>query len=253
VREHALPDGEGRSQVLAEKLLFGVLLDGADQLTVHFDLVLLALFRDDVGSLLLFENFSFAVTDLLGLGAAEVFVVHRLRDVHASNVDLGLGGNDVDLVDPSKRASVDAERTGDEQKTGSQLLQEHHALSLVDAGHEDQDSAGSDRRTQLAGVLAERLLVGGLSLLAGLRGQSAGSLVELNDALVAILLAADLLLHRRCLLGDRRLLSLLVLDKSGLLVIHLGSGKPHDPTIDLNVAGSVSHGSFFLLFLNTFT
>merc|ERR1719403_208473 len=144
VREHALPDGEGRSQVLAEKLLFGVLLDGADQLTVHFDLVLLALFRDDVGGLLLFENFSFAVTDLLGLGATKVFVVHRLGDVHASNVDLGLGGNDVDLVDPSKRASVDAERTGDEQKTGSQLLQEHHALSLVDAGHEDQDSAGSD-------------------------------------------------------------------------------------------------------------
>merc|ERR1712136_351154 len=119
---------------------------------------------------------------------------------------------------------------------------------FVDAGHEDQDSTGSDRRAQLAGVLAEGLLVGGLSLLAGLRGQSAGSLVELNDALVAILLTADLLLHRRCLLSDRRLLSLLVLDKSGLLVIHLGSGKPHDPTIDLNVAGSVSHGYFFVGF-----
>ena len=48
-------------------------------------------------------------------------------------------------------------------------------------------------------MLAERLFVRGLSLLTGLRGQSAGSLVELNDALVAILLAADLLLHRRCL------------------------------------------------------
>ena len=64
--------------------------------------------------------------------------------------NLRLGGDDVDLVDPSERASVDAERTGDEQKTGSQLLQEHHALSLVDAGHEDQDGAGSDRRAQLA-------------------------------------------------------------------------------------------------------
>jgi len=253
VREHALADGKGRSQVLTQKLLFGVLLDGTDQLTVHFDLVLLALFRDNVGGLLLLEDFSFAMTDLLGLGATEVFVIHRLRNVDARNVDLRLGGDDVDLVDPSERASVDAEGTGDEQQTRGQLLQEHHALSLVDAGHEDQDSAGSDRRTQLAGVLAEGLLVGGLSLLAGLRGQSAGSLVELNDALVAILLAADLLLHRRCLLGDRRLLSLLVLDKSGLLVIHLGSGKPHDPTIDLNVAGSVSHGYFFLLFLNIFT
>ena len=50
-------------------------------------------------------------------------------------------------------------------------------------------------------VLAERLLVGGLSLLAGLRGQSARSLVELNDALVAVLLTTNLLLHRRRLEG----------------------------------------------------
>jgi len=223
VREHALPDGEGRSQVLAEKLLFGVLLDGADQLTVHFDLVLLALFRDDVGSLLLFENFSFAVTDLLGLGAAEVFVIHRLRNIDTGNVDLGLGSNDVDLVDPSERASVDAERTGDEQKTGSQLLQEHHALSFVDAGHQDQHGARSDGGPQFTIVLAERFLVGGLPLLAALRGQSAGSLVELNDALVAVLLSADLLRHSRRLLDNWSLLCLLVLDEGGLLVVHLGS------------------------------
>jgi len=248
VREHALADGKGRSQVLTQKLLFGVLLDGTDQLTVHFDLVLLALFRDNVGGLLLLEDFSFAMTDLLGLGATEVFVIHRLRNVDARNVDLRLGGDDVDLVDPSERASVDAEGTGDEQQTRGQLLQEHHALSLVDAGHEDQDGAGSDRRAQLAVVLAERLLVGGLSLLAGLRGQSARSLVELNDALVAVLLTANLLLHRRRLFSDGSLLGLLVLDKGGLLVIHLRSGEPHDSTINLNVAGSVSHGYFFVGF-----
>ena len=46
-------------------------------------------------------------------------------------------------------------------------------------------------------VLAERLLVGGLSLLAALSGQSARSLVELNDALVAVLLTADLLRDSR--------------------------------------------------------
>ena len=38
VREHSFANGEGRSQVLAEELLLGVLLEGADQLTVHFDL-----------------------------------------------------------------------------------------------------------------------------------------------------------------------------------------------------------------------
>jgi len=223
VREHALADGERRGQILAEKLLFGVLLDGADQLPVDLNLVLLALFRDDVGGLFLLENFSFAVTDLLGLGAAEVFVIHRLRNIDTGNVDLGLGSNDVDLVDPSERASVDAERTGDEQKTGSQLLQEHHALSFVDAGHQDQHGARSDGGPQFTIVLAERFLVGGLPLLAALRGQSAGSLVELNDALVAVLLSADLLRHSRRLLDNWSLLCLLVLDEGGLLVVHLGS------------------------------
>jgi len=223
VREHSLADGEGRSQVLAKELLFGVLLDGANQLTINLNLVLLALFGDDVGGLLLLEDFSFAVTDFLGFGATEIIVVQSFGNRNARNVDLSLGGDDVDLVDPSERASVDAERTGDEQKTGSQLLQEHHALSFVDAGHQDQHGARSDGGPQFTIVLAERFLVGGLPLLAALRGQSAGSLVELNDALVAVLLSADLLRHSRRLLDNWSLLCLLVLDEGGLLVVHLGS------------------------------
>merc|ERR1719259_1237459 len=67
VREHALADGERRGQILAEQLLFGVLLNGADQLPVDLNLVFLALFGDDVGGLLLLEDFAFAVTDLLDL------------------------------------------------------------------------------------------------------------------------------------------------------------------------------------------
>jgi len=245
VREHSFANGEGRSQVLAEELLLGVLLEGADQLTVHFDLVLLALFGDDVGGLLLLEDFAFAMTDLLGLRATEVVVIQSLGDRDAGNVDLGLGGNDVDLVDPPEGASVDAERSGDEEQTGSQLLQEHDALSLVDAGDQDQHGARSDGGAKLAVVLAERLLVGGLPLLAALSGQSARSLVELNDALVAVLLTADLLRDSRRLLDDGRLLGLLVLDESGLLVVHLGSREPHDPSVDLSVAGSVSHRYFY--------
>ena len=57
---------------------------------------------------------------------------------------LGLGGDDVDLVDSPQWASVDAEGAGDEKQTGSQLLQEHDALSLVDAGDEDQYRARSN-------------------------------------------------------------------------------------------------------------
>jgi len=144
VGEHSFADGEGRGQVLAEKLLLGVLLDGADQLTVNLNLVFLALFGDNVGGLLLFEDFPFAVTDFLGLGSAEVIVVQSVRNRNPGNVDLGLGGDDVDLVDSPQWASVDAERSGDEKQTGSQLLQEHDALSLVDAGDEDQYRARSN-------------------------------------------------------------------------------------------------------------
>jgi len=208
---------------LTKELLLRILLEGAEQLTVDLDLVLLALFRDDVRRLLLLEDFAFAVTNFLRFGPAEVIVVQSLRQRHAGNVDLSLGGDDVDLVDSPQRASVDAEGTGDQQQTGSQLLQEDDALALVGAGQQDQHSPRRDGGTQFTIVLAERLLVGGLPLLAALRGQSAGSLVELNDALVAVLLSADLLRHSRRLLDDWGFLRLLVLDKGGLLVVHLGS------------------------------
>jgi len=122
VGEHSFTDGEGRGQVLAEKLLLRILLDGADQLTVDLNLILLALFGDNVGGLLLFEDFSFAVTNFLGLGSAEVIVVQSVRNRNPGNVDLCLGGDDVDLVNPSQWASVDAEWSGDEKQTGSQLL-----------------------------------------------------------------------------------------------------------------------------------
>ena len=68
---------------------------------------------------------------------------------------LCLGGDDVDLVDSPKRASVDAEGASDEQKSGGQLLQENHALSLVGAGHQNQDRAGSDGRAQFAAMTEE--------------------------------------------------------------------------------------------------
>jgi len=242
VREHSFADGEGRGQILAKELLLGILLDGADQLTVHFNLVLLALFGDDVGEFFLFEDFSFTVTNFLGLRTPEIIVVQSIRNRNAGNVDLGLGGDDVDLVDSPQGASVDAEGSRDEEQTGSQLLQEHHALSLVDAGHEDQNRAGSDGRAQLPLVLTKGLLVGSLSLLAALRGQRPRRLLELNDARVAVLLSADLLRQRRRLLNDGGFLGLLVLDEGGLLVVHLGSRKSHDPSVDLDVAGSVSHG-----------
>jgi len=241
VREHSFADGKGRSQVLAEELLLGVLLQGADQLTVDLDLILLSLFRDDVGGLFLFEDFAFSMADLLGLGATEVIVVQSFGHVDSGNINLSLGGDDVDLVDSPERASVDAERAGDQQKPGSQLFQKDDALSLVNAGQQDQNGARSDGGTKLAVMLTKWLLVGGLPLLAGLRGQSARHFVELDDALIAVLLTADLFGHGRCLLDHRGFSGGLVLDEGGLLVVHLGSGEPHDPAVDLHVSRRVSH------------
>merc|ERR1711931_183026 len=246
VREHSFADGKGRSQILAEELLLRVLLQSADQLTINFDLILLALFRDDVSGLLLLEDFAFSVTNLLCLGPTEIFVVHGLGNVHSGNVDLGFSGNDVDLVGSPKRASIDAEWSSDEQKSGCQLLQEDDALSLVDSSQNDQNRAGSDGRTQFTVVLAKRLLIRCLSLLAGLRGQSAWHFLQLDDTLIAVLLTADLLGHSSGLLNDWGLLRLLVLDEGSLLVVHLGSREPHDPSVDLYVSRSVSH-SFFLV------
>ena len=78
---------------------------------------------------------------------------------------LGFGGNDVDLVDSPKRASVDAEWSSDEQKSGGQLLQEDDALSLVDSSQNDQNRAGSDGRTQFTAGRMEK----GIHILAKLR------------------------------------------------------------------------------------
>merc|ERR1711872_854723 len=251
VREHSLADGEGRSQVLAEKLLLRVLLQGAEELTVNLDLVLLALFRDDIRSLLLLEDFAFAVTNFLRFGPAEVIVVQSLRQRHAGNVDLSLGGDDVDLVDPPERASVDAERSGDQQQTGSQLLQKDDAFALVSAGQQDQHGPWRDGRTQFAIVLAERLLVGGLPLLAALRGQRSRHLLQLDDSLFPVLLTAKFFRHRRRLLDDCGLLRRLVLNEGGLLVVHFGAREPHDASVDLYVSSSVSH--LYFLFIQKFS
>ena len=57
----------------------------------------------------------------------------------------------------------------------------------------------------------------------------------------------DCQIYSTHLFDNRRLLSLLVLDEGSLLVVHLGSREPHDPSVDLHVSRSVSHSLFFSL------
>ena len=54
------------------------------------------------------------------------YTTHRDRgDVH-----LGLGGDQISLVDPAKGAAVVLHGAGDENETGTQLLQHYHTLAL---------------------------------------------------------------------------------------------------------------------------
>jgi len=247
VREHSFADGERRCQVLAQKLFLRVGLDGSQDLLVHFNLVSFSLIRDDVGLFLLLEDLALAVTDLLGLLATEVLVIHVVWHLHVADVDLGLCGNAIDLVDASHRASVDAEWPSHEQQARRQLLQEHNALSLVYAGNHDQDSARGDGGAQFVLVLAEGLLVVGETLGAALRGQRAGRLGQLHKASIAILFTADLFRYGGRRLDCNFLLGLFILDKGGLLVVHLGPRKPHDPSVDPHVPRRVSHGTLSYL------
>jgi len=230
---------------LAKQLLFRILLDGGQKLFVHVNLVGLPLLGDCVGLFLLLKDLALAVTDLLGLLAAEVFIINVVRNGDPRDINLGLGSNAVDLIDPSHGTPIDTERSGDKQKSRGQLLQENHTLALVDSGDHDEDGARSDGGAELVVVLTEGLLVVGKTLGAALGRQRPRGLGQLDDTLFAVLFASNFFGHGRCLLDNNFLLCLFVFDEGSLLVVHLGTGKPHDSSTDLCVSRSVSHYQYF--------
>ena len=99
------------SELLVKVLLeHGDLLHALDEGSIHSLLVGLALLRDhglrvtagsDTYHVLLGEEFG----SLHG-GGLEVGVVHSGRDLHAGDIDLGGGGNDVSLVHTAERHLV---------------------------------------------------------------------------------------------------------------------------------------------------
>lgn len=97
--------------------------------------------------------------------------VGKVGELEARDVDRGLGGNDVGLVDAAQSDAVDAVWARDEQQARRQLAQEHDALSSVAAGQQDQHGAGGDALAQgdggksLAGLLAVLALDGHLARL----------------------------------------------------------------------------------------
>ena len=67
-------------------------------------------------------------------------------------VDPGGSSNSVRLVYPSQRNAVDSERSGNQQQTTLQLLQEHYPLPPEPSSQQNQDGSRGDPRTELCGA-----------------------------------------------------------------------------------------------------
>ena len=69
--------------------------------------------------------------------------------VNAADVDLCPGGDNVAGVDTSERNTVDLERTGDEEYTLVEGLQENDTLSTEATGEENENGTGLERGARL--------------------------------------------------------------------------------------------------------
>merc|ERR1712227_49167 len=166
-----------------------------------------------------------AALGLLGLGslsALEIIIIDVFRHFHGRNIHTSLGSQKVVLVDSPHRATVQFQRSGDEDEPGGQLFENNHTLSLVSSSEDDSDGSGLQRRSQSPLLLGEKLF-----------GSSSGRLVQcryvISQALdtdhtcTSVLCSIDLLFNKsRCRLGG--LLGGLLLDElvDGLLVVSLG-------------------------------
>ena len=167
----ALCQTESSLQVFGQVLL---LLDGRNDSFV--DSLLVDSFR--FGELFLLLGFTVSEEFFLRRGAAldgsldKVGIVDlfvdlnaRKKSVRLSNsmsekictyrdaleVNPGGGSNNVRLVYPSQRDTVDPERTSNQQQSTLQLLQENNPLSPEPPSQQNQNRSRSDRRTKLGG------------------------------------------------------------------------------------------------------
>jgi len=191
-------------QVGLERGLVWVRLDGIEKLLVNVELSLLALIVHLVLLLLDVEDLSLGGLLLLGLDAIEESVLEVRGDGDLADVDLGLGGGHVLLVDATKWATVELERAGDEQETRRELLEEDNTLASMATSDQDEDGAWRDALSERVGVLREGLSVGAKLLRLVL------SWVEAWESLSSDLSRATVLVAADGLLGDARGLGLLL-------------------------------------------
>ena len=88
---------------------------------------------------------------LLGGVVAGEHLVGHLGHVDTGNVDLGGGGDGVDLVNALKRNAVDLVGASDQKEAGSELLEADDTLSAETASEEDEHGSGDDAGSKLSG------------------------------------------------------------------------------------------------------
>jgi len=214
-----------------------VLLDGGQELSVNVELRLLALLVHFVLLLLDVKNLALGgLLRLLGLDAIEEGVLQVLRHVHLAQVELGLGGDDVVLIDATQRATVQLERTRDEQQARLELLQEDDTFASMTTSDEDEHGAWRDGAAKRVLVLREVLCVGTELLRLVLGRVEAWESSDADFTRAAVLVALELLLDDASLLGGILALRLLALvgllplldEPEAALVEHATVRQAHD-------------------------
>mmetsp|Transcript_35028 Transcript_35028/g.47038 ORF Transcript_35028/g.47038 Transcript_35028/m.47038 type:complete len:245 (-) Transcript_35028:9-743(-) len=94
--------------------------------------------------------------------------------INSTHIHRGSCSNDISLVHPAERNSVDFVRARYEEEARFQGLEAHDALSAETAGQEDEDCAGGDGGSHFGGVLLG--LAGGEWSLYVVGGVEAGGL-----------------------------------------------------------------------------
>merc|ERR1719411_863116 len=231
VGELTLGKSERCFQILFQSCPLRMLLDGSQNLSVNSTLVLLSLLGRFVFLLLGVKDLTILFGSLLCLDPGKIFVVDVVRNLDSRDVNLGGCSQQEPLVDPSQWSSIQLEWSSHQEEAGIQLLQDHHALPLVDSGQNDGHSSGGERLPHCPLVLREE--VDGGSLGGRVHGGVViGQLLDADHAGATILGSTDLLLHEDLLLCSSGLLGDLLNELvDGLLVVGGALAKPIDSTV----------------------
>lgn len=165
--------GEHALQVFGEEFAIFVGLDGLEDSSIDFLLVLLAGFVGNETFLLGSKDITFTgLLVLLGLQAAEVGIIQVFGYFVVTQVDAGGGADDETLRNATQWAGVQAEGTGDQQETRGQGFQQNNTFALMTAGQQDEHGTGLKVVAYVTLVLVEGGLGGtlGYELLGGVVG-----------------------------------------------------------------------------------